>query len=275
MLDRAFERSRSAGRCAFIPFIVAGDPDIKTTRLLCSALTQAGADIIELGVPYGDPLADGSTIAEAAQRACERGVDLESVLRLTASATEQGCAPIVLFTYVNPVLQFGLERFASDAAAAGASGVIIPDITIEESQEIRAILASRNLQMPLMIAPSTPLGRASAIAEQSSGFVYVVSRLGVTGASSGPENIKNRIRALRGITQKPLAVGFGISTPQDVRAVAAVADGAIVGSAIIDAYNAVSAPNRVDAVQILCTELVAACRAPEPRPLRPHCFPLD
>ena len=265
MLDRAFERSRSAGRCAFIPFIVAGDPDIKTTRLLCSALTQAGADIIELGVPYGDPLADGSTIAEAAQRACERGVDLESVLRLTASATEQGCAPVVLFTYVNPVLQFGLERFASDAAAAGASGVIIPDITIEESQEIRAILASRNLQMPLMIAPSTPLRRASAIAEQSSGFVYVVSRLGVTGASSGPvaEHIKNRIRALRGITQKPLAVGFGISTPQDVGAVAAVADGAIIGSAIIDAYNAVSAPSHVDAVQMLCTELVAACRAPK------------
>ncbi|MDQ6931674.1 MAG: tryptophan synthase subunit alpha [Candidatus Eremiobacteraeota bacterium] len=261
MLAEAFERARNAGRCAFIPFIVAGDPDIETTKLLFSVLTQAGADIIELGVPYGDPLADGSTIATAAQRACERGVNLATVLRLTRFAANEGCSPIVLFTYVNLVLQYGVERFATDAAAAGAHGVIIPDIPIEESHEIRATLASMNLRMPLMIAPSTPAHRALAIAEASSGFIYIVSRLGVTGATSGPDSqgMKTRISALRRVTHKPLAVGFGISSPHDVRSLAAVADGAIVGSAIIDAYSRVSEPRRARAVQRLCADLISAC----------------
>lgn len=262
MLAEAFERARHAGRCAFIPFIVAGDPNIETTKLLFSVLTQAGADIIELGVPYGDPLADGSAIAAAAQRACQGGVTLETVIRLVRFAAKKGSCPIVLFTYVNLVLQYGVERFAADAAEAGAHGVIIPDIPIEESQEIRAILASRNLQMPLMIAPSTPAHRALAIAQASSGFIYIVSRLGVTGTRSGPDfqDIKARISALRRVTDKPLAVGFGISTRQDVRSVAAVADGAIVGSAIVDAYSRASEPERAQAVERLCWDLIAACR---------------
>ena len=234
MIAEAFAR----GRTAFIPYVVAGDPDLETTAAILDTLRGAGADLVELGIPYGDPLADGPTIAAAAQRALGRGTRLGDVFELTRRARANGSPPIVLFTYFNPVLQYGLERFAADAAAAGASGVIVPDVALEETAELREVLRAHGLDMPLLVAPSTPRERAERIARAATGFVYVVSRLGVTGAGSAPDfnPLRAQIAALREVTEKPLAVGFGVSAPEHVRDVARFADGIIVGSALIDAY---------------------------------------
>jgi tryptophan synthase alpha chain len=238
MLEKLFERARAQGRSAFIPYLMAGDPDVETTARVLDALTAAGADAIELGIPYGDPLADGPTIAAAGVRALRNGVAIGDVLSLVRDAKVRGVVPIVLFTYYNPVYQYGVERFARDAAAAGAAGAIVPDIALEEAEELRATLASAGVQMPLLVAPSTPRERAARIAAQSTGFVYVVSRLGVTGANSAPDfsPLREQIAMLRSLTKKPLAIGFGVSHPEHVREVGPIADGIIVGSALIDAY---------------------------------------
>lgn len=235
MLENIFK----PGRCAFIPYLMAGDPDLETTAQMIEAVGDAGAHAIELGIPYGDPLADGPTIAAAAVRALAKGVAIIDVLDLVAGARKRNGPPIVLFTYFNPVYQYGIERFARDAAQAGAGGVIVPDIALEEGQELREALAGHGLQMPLLVAPSTPRNRAARIAQASSGFVYVVSRLGVTGAGAAPnfEPLRGQIAMLREVTDKPLAVGFGISKREHVREVREIVDGVIVGSALIDAYG--------------------------------------
>lgn len=238
MLERIFKPNR----CAFIPYIMAGDPDLPTTQAIISAVAAAGADAIELGIPYGDPLADGPTIAAAGVRALANGVGVGEVLQIVRDAVSRNAPPIVLFTYFNPVYQYGIERFARDASAAGAAGVIVPDIALEEGQELRAALSARGLHMPLLVAPSTPRERAKRIAEASSGFIYVVSRLGVTGAGAAPDfsPLRKQIEMLRSVTSKPLAVGFGISKPEHVREVRGIVDGFIVGSALIDAYAGAS-----------------------------------
>lgn len=226
------------GRCAFIPYVMAGDPDLETTRLILQALAHGGADVIELGVPYGDPIADGPTIAQAGVRALRAGVRLANVLDLVRELHAQ-LPPLVLFTYVNPVARLGAARFANEASSAGVAAVIVPDIALEESETLRAVMRSHGLLMPLLVAPSTPPQRAARIAAASSGFVYVVSRLGVTGARTEPDlaPVRAQIEILRRATDLPLAVGFGISTMRHVKAVRAFADGVIVGSAIIDAYG--------------------------------------
>lgn len=217
---------------------MAGDPDLATTRAILSTLTKAGAAAIELGIPYGDPLADGPTIAAAGLRALTAGVGVADVLALAKDARAGGCAPIVLFTYFNPVLQFGIERFARAAGDAGIAGAIVPDIALEEGEELRSALRASGIAMPLLVAPSTKRDRAARICAESSGFVYVVSRLGVTGASTAPDfsPLRAQVEMLRALTDKPLAVGFGISNAQHVRAVAPLVDGIVVGSALIDAY---------------------------------------
>ena len=232
-LDSIFKK----GRCAFIPYVMAGDPDLETTREIIRALTGAGADAIELGIPYGDPLADGPSVAAAGIRALQNGIGIADVLHVVRE-TAQDAAPIVLFTYFNPVYQYGIDRFARDAEQAGVAGVIIPDIALEEGDAVRESLAANGLDMPLLVAPSTPPERARRIAAASSGFVYVVSRLGVTGTASAPDfsPLHRQIETLRGLTDKPLAVGFGISKPDHVREVRESVDGVIVGSALIDAY---------------------------------------
>jgi tryptophan synthase alpha chain len=226
------------GRCAFIPYLMAGDPDLETTARIVDALRDAGADAIELGIPYGDPLADGPTIAAAGVRALANDVGIAQVLDLVREAVARNAPPIVLFTYFNPVYQYGIKRFAADAAQAGAAGVIVPDIALEEGQELRAALEMHGLQMPLLVAPSTGRERAAEIAKVSRGFVYVVSRLGVTGAGAAPDftPLRKQVQMLRDVTDKPLAVGFGISRPEHVREVRDIVDGVIVGSALIDAY---------------------------------------
>jgi tryptophan synthase alpha chain len=217
---------------------MAGDPDLATTRAIAAALTQAGAAAIELGIPYGDPLADGPTIAAAGQRALANGTRVADVLTLAKQIRDDGGAPVVLFTYVNPILQYGVDRFVADAAAAGVAGAIVPDLPLEESVELRAAFAQRGLIFPMLVAPSTPRDRAERLAAASTGFVYVVSRLGVTGAGSEPDfsPVRTQLAMLREVTDMPLAVGFGISRAEHVAQIAPFADGIIVGSAIIDAY---------------------------------------
>lgn len=224
------------GRLAFIPYVMAGDPDLKTTRAVLVALAKR-ADAIELGVPYGDPLADGPAIAAAGARALRNGVTLEKVLALVREM-RTSLPPVILFTYYNLVYQFGLQQFARAAADAGAAGVIVPDVSLEEIEPLRLALDAHAIDVPLLVAPSTPPERAARIAEQSGGFVYVVSRLGVTGAGKAPdiEPLRAQIAALRAATKKPLAVGFGISTRSQVDAVRGLVDGVIVGSALVDAY---------------------------------------
>jgi tryptophan synthase alpha chain len=223
-------------------------------------LTHASVDAIELGIPYSDPLADGPTIAAAGQRALAAGTTIASVLELTRTHHDRGGAPIVLFTYFNPVYQYGIQRFARDAAAAGASAAIVPDIALEEGAALAATLAANGLDMPLLVAPSTKPERAKRIAAQSTGFIYVVSRLGVTGTGTRPSTdaMRGQISTLRNLTDKPLAVGFGVSKPEHVREVATLADGIIVGSALIDAYTGTSGEEAARRARAFVDPLIAA-----------------
>jgi tryptophan synthase alpha chain len=242
---------------AFIPYIMAGDPDIATTRAVAAALTRAGAAAIELGVPYGDPLADGPTIAAAGMRALAAGTRIAGVLSLAGQLRTDGCAPVVLFTYFNPVYQHGIDRFASEAATAGVAGVIVPDIALEEGDDLRAALTAHDIDVPLLVAPSTSRERAERICANSTGFVYVVSRLGVTGSGAAPDfaPLRAQIAMLRELTGKPLAVGFGVSNAGHVREVAPLVDGIIVGSALIDAYSGHAGKEAVDRVEAFVRNL--------------------
>jgi tryptophan synthase alpha chain len=259
MLDDAFGRARREKRLAFIPYVMAGDPDLETTEAVLLALSDAGADVIELGVAYSDPLADGPTIAAAGQRALRGATHLREVLTLAWRCRER-CAPIVLFTYYNPVYQFGVERFAREATAAGVAGAIVPDVALDESAELRAALEAHGLMMPLLVAPSTPQQRAARIVAAATGFVYVVSRLGVTGTGYALDfaPLRRQLASLRELTTKPLAVGFGLSRPQDVRDVGTLADGVVVGSALIDAYAGTRGQEAAARVRDFVAPLIAA-----------------
>ncbi len=260
-LSQVFVRAARDGRIAFVPYVMAGDPDLATTEAIVRELGEAGADAIELGIPYSDPLADGPTVTAAGARALANGTRPSDVLALVRRVAAGG-PPLLLFTYFNPVDRFGVERFAREAAAAGAAGAIVPDLALEESEDLRAALRARDLEMPLLVAPSTPRERAANIAAASSGFVYVVSRLGVTGAGKrlDVEPIVAQLTMLREITTMPLAVGFGISRPEEIRRVAGFANGVVVGSALIDAYAGSSGDAAVRRVREFVNPLVAAAR---------------
>jgi tryptophan synthase alpha chain len=225
---------REARRC------LCGDPNLATTEAVIRALAHNGATAIELGIPYGDPLADGPTIAAAGARALAAGVTIDDVLALVARLAPEISASIVLFTYFNPLDRYGLERFARDAAWAGAAGAIVPDIALEESEELREIFARYGIDVPMLVAPSTPPPRAARIAAASSGFLYIVSRLGVTGAKSEPDfaPMRRQVAALRAATELPLALGFG-------------------GSALIDALAGTSGDDAVAATERFVTGLYA------------------
>jgi tryptophan synthase alpha chain len=262
MLEAIFERARHDSRVAFIPYVMAGDPNVETTARILHTLAEARADAIELGIPYGDPLADGPTIAAAGARALAAGTGIGSVFALIRGFRSAHDVPIVLFSYFNPVYQYGLERFARDAAAAGASGAIVPDIALEEGEELSQTLARHGLDMPLLVAPSTPIERAERIARQATGFVYVVSRLGVTGANERPDfsRLREQISAIRQVSSKPLAVGFGVGNSDHVRSVASFADGIIVGSALIDAYAGKAPDDAARSVATFVAPLIEATR---------------
>ncbi len=235
------------GRKGFIPFITAGDPDLETTRELIVELARAGATVIELGVPFTDPMADGPVIQRASERALRHGFDLAEVLQVVFDARKQTDVPIVLFSYYNPLLQFGIARLAGEAKSAGVDGVLVIDLVPEEASEFAAVLRANNLDMIFFVAPTSPDERLKMVAERATGFIYAVSRAGITGAreemSAEAEKLVKRVRRFSDL---PIAVGFGISTPEHVIGVWRFADAAVVGSALVAEIERHS--NRVELV---------------------------
>jgi tryptophan synthase alpha chain len=236
-LHRAFASLKGGSderREGFIPFIMAGDPEIKATEDLIHELSQAGATAIEIGVPFSDAVADGPVIQRAAERALRSGTSVSDVLTMIARVRKRCETPLVVFSYFNPLLQFGLARFASEAARAGADAVLVTDLVPEEAEDFARVLRQQNLDMIFLVAPTTTDVRLQMIAERASGFIYAVSRTGVTGERDAlggeAERLVERVRAASGL---PVAVGFGISTRGQVRDVCRYADAAVVGSAIV------------------------------------------
>ncbi len=234
-ITEKFRELKAENRGGFIPFIVAGDPNLHVTGQLILELARNGASVIELGVPFSDPVADGVTIQAAAERALKNPISVEAILNLVADVRGTGCAvPIILFSYFNPILQFGLEAFAERAVEAGIDGILITDLVPEEAAEFRAILAARDLSLIMLAAPTSSDERLEKICAQASGFVYAVSRAGVTGAREAlSSDAENLVARLRKYTDLPIAVGFGISSSPQVSATWRYADAAVVGSAIV------------------------------------------
>lgn len=259
-IDDVFRRLRQSGRGGFIPFITAGDPDAASIVPLICALERAGADIIELGVGFSDPVADGLVIQQSSERALNQGVGLREVLAAVAEARLQTNVAIVLFSYFNPLLQYGLERLASDAARAGVDGVLVTDLTPEAGAVFTRHLRAHNLHNILLVAPTTSDARLRLIAERASGFIYAVSRAGVTGARGEMSLDAERLVArLRAITNLPIAVGFGISTPEHVAEVWRYADAAVVGSAIVREIERCSGlPELIEEIESFAKRLLPA-----------------
>ena len=233
-IDSRFQELAQAGKTAFIPYITAGDPTLDVTMEVVLALEKAGADIIELGVPFSDPIADGVVNQEAAQRALLHHVTLHDVVAMVSKLREKTAIPLVLFTYYNPVLAYGHEAFARDAAGAGVDGVLCVDLPPEESRDYRRLLHDFGIATIYLIAPTSTEERIRIIAEASTGFIYYVSRTGVTGVRQDIESsVGDMVQAIKRYSDTPVAVGFGISTPDQAREVAGYADGVIVGSAIV------------------------------------------
>lgn len=233
-ISETFRRLKVQDRRALIPFITAGHPNIQTTRSLLPALQRAGADVIEIGVPFSDPIADGPVIQRSSQEALSNGVSLRQILSLVAEMRAELEVPLVLFSYVNPVLQFGIDDFTREAANAGVDGVLLSDLPLEEAAEIREKLSNRSIDLILLAAPTSTDERLQAIAESGSGFIYAVSRTGVTGARDELTNESAAlVQRLRAFTNLPVAVGFGISTADQIAQVWQYADAAVVGSAIV------------------------------------------
>jgi tryptophan synthase alpha chain len=225
---------RASGELGIVAYITAGDPSFDATLKYVLALAEAGADIVELGVPFSDPLADGPTIQRASERALKAGASLAGVLDLVRRIRQSSEVPLVLFSYYNPILQMGLEKFASAAASAGADGVLATDLTPEESEDYRRILAAHHLDTIFLGAPTSTDERLAKIAHCSSGFLYLISRTGVTGAKDAlPDDLPALVRRARSVTQLPIAVGFGISLPGHVSVLGGLADAAVVGSALV------------------------------------------
>lgn len=240
-IDKVFEGLKKEGRKALIPYIAAGDPDMDTTRDLILELEAQGADIIELGVPFSDPIADGPTIQKAAMRALEGGVKVRKVLKLInkirvgkSKNYQRVETPIVVMSYYNPILHYGLERFIKDLKSAGGDGIVVPDLPPDEADEILLFGKKYGIDIIFLLAPTSSAERTKKICDASSGYIYYVSVLGVTGARSYvSKDLNEKVRFIRRFTDKPIAVGFGVSTPAQVRDVASIADGVIVGSALI------------------------------------------
>ncbi|XP_004289899.1 PREDICTED: tryptophan synthase alpha chain [Fragaria vesca subsp. vesca] len=243
-LAKTFIKLKEQGKVALIPYITAGDPDLSVTAEALKVLDSCGSDIIELGVPYSDPLADGPVIQAAATRALARGTNLNAILAMLKEVIPKLSCPIALFTYYNPIMKRGVGEFMSTIQDVGVHGLVVPDVPLEETVILRKEALKNNIELVLLTTPTTPMERMKAIAEASEGFLYLVSSIGVTGArASVNERVPALLREIKEATSKPVAVGFGISKPEQAKQVAGWgADGVIVGSAIVKILGDANTP---------------------------------
>ncbi|MEK7712868.1 MAG: tryptophan synthase subunit alpha [Nitrospirota bacterium] len=233
-IEKVFKKLKAQNKKAFIPYIMAGDPSLEKTKEIVLMFEECGADIVELGVPFTDPLADGPTIQRAAERALKNGVTLKKVIALVRDLRRKTKIPLVLMTYYNPVFKYGEERFIADAKDAGVDGVIIPDLPPDEAGEFTRLAKNADIASIFLLAPTSTDERIKKVARASTGFIYYVSITGITGAQLLLDgSIEKSINGIRRITDKPVAVGFGVSTPDEAKAVAGVSDGVVIGSAIV------------------------------------------
>lgn len=255
-----FKSLHDRGECALIPFITAGDPDLETTAKALKVLDNAGADTIELGVPYSDPLADGPTIQAAATRALQRGTKLEQVLQMVEQIVPEMRSPIILFIYYNPILNRGIEPFVQELARVGVAGLVVPDLPLEEAENLLQFTTKYGIDLILLVAPTSSAQRIESIAHQSQGFIYLVSVTGVTGMRSGLETrVQDLLQQLRQVTQKPIGVGFGISQVEHARQVRDWgADAVIVGSAFVKRLADGTPEQGLQAIAQFCRDLKAA-----------------
>ena len=229
-----FEAARGRNEAALVAYVMGGDPDLATSRAAALACAEAGADLLEIGMPFSDPIADGPTIQRAAERALAAGTTVADCLALAAAVRARSSARVALMGYVNPVLSYGLERFFADAAAAGVDAVILPDVPPEEAGDIRALAGAAGVKTVCLLAPTSTPARRRAAGEAATGFLYFVSVTGVTGARKAlPPDLAAQVAEVRAASPVPVVVGFGVGSPGQAREVARIADGVVVGSAIV------------------------------------------
>jgi tryptophan synthase alpha chain len=237
-ITKTFKALKKQGRKAFIPYIMAGDPSIEKTKELVLLLEDCGADIIELGVPFTDPLADGPQIQRAAERALANGVRLRHVIALVKDLRKSTSVPLILMTYYNPVFKYGEEAFMKDASEAGVDGIIVPDLPPDEAGVLRRLSKKHGIDTIFLLAPTSTPERIETVVKASRGFIYYVSITGITGARLHLDSsLRESISRIRSLTAKPVAVGFGVKMPEEARAVSGIADGVIVGSEIVKRIN--------------------------------------
>jgi tryptophan synthase alpha chain len=238
-IDRTFARLRERGEKALIPYVMLGDPDVATTEALAVAAASAGADLLEIGIPFSDPLADGPVLQRSAERALAQKVTLADALALVRRLRAKIQIPLLFMTYYNLIFQYGDERLANDAAAAGVDGLIVPDLPPEEASPLETVARAAGLYLIYLIAPTTPPARIKLIAKRGGGFLYYVSLTGITGSKlPALDEVDRSVQAIKRVTDLPVAVGFGVSTPEEAGRIARVADGVIVASALIKRLHA-------------------------------------
>lgn len=259
-VSQCFESLRARGECALIPFLTAGDPDLETTAKALEVLATNGADLIELGVPYSDPLADGPVIQAAATRALQKGTRLEDVLSIVEQAKPKLKTPIILFTYYNPIFYRGIDSFLNQIATAGVKGLVVPDLPLEEAEKLVKPAQDYGIEVTLLVTPNSPPERIKAIAHQSQGFIYLVSVTGVTGMRTQvATKVEDLIKTLRSFTAKPVGVGFGISSPEQAQQVQKWgADAVIVGSAFVKLLASESSTDNLRELADFCHSLKQA-----------------
>ena len=266
-LDHAFSQLRQRGEKALIAYVMAGDPSLCDTEQLVVALEQAGADIIELGVPFSDPIADGPVIQQAAERALRSGTSLRAILAMVTRLRARTQIPLVLMAYYNTIHAFGPERFCKEAVQAGVDGLILPDMPPDEAGPLKGPASAAGLPLIFLLAPTSTEARRTYVARQSQGFVYYVSLTGITGAKLlNLADVGKNVEKIRKVTSLPVAVGFGVATPEDAAKVAAIADGVIVGSAIVKQIAAYQQkPEMVKHVAEFVRSLKTAMSAAQPK----------
>lgn len=237
-IEEVFKDLRVKGRKAFIPYIMAGDPDLAKTEEVILLFEEVGADIVELGIPFTDPLADGPTIQRASERALKKGITLKKVLEFVKRIRRSIKIPIVLMTYYNPIFKYGVERFVKEAVQYRVNGIIVPDLPPDEATDLIRFSKREGLDTVFLLAPTSTEDRVKMVARTSSGFIYYVSITGITGARLQiDESLGESIKKIRKITDKPVCVGFGVSNPEEASRVSEIADGVIIGSAIVKMLN--------------------------------------